>query len=406
MKKNIWYITKYAIPYKYGWSTRQFSLSEEWMKKGHNVTVICSNSNHLTNNLPSFKGKKYEETINGIQTVWLNTYRYSTAQSFGRIISWIHFEWQLLTLPKKKYAVPDIIIVSSLSILTIINGYILKKRYMAKLIFEIRDIWPLTLIDLGGYSNTNFFIKSLAWIERFGYEHADIIVGTMPNLKEHVDNVLKSNKAVHCIPQGVNPYISERYQEGLSSVKFNQYIPTDKFIIGYAGSMGKANALDVFLQSARILNERKDIHFMLLGDGDKKDELKKYASDLGNVTFIQKVNSDEVQAFLGLCDVLYAGTRDSRVYKYGISLNKLIDYMWAGKPVILSYNGVADLIEESQCGSVIEAENPQKLAGEIISFRYMNKRVLHRMGLNGRNYILKNRNFTVLANRYVELFSL
>jgi len=138
-KKNIWYISKYASPLKYGFGTRHFYLAKEFNKLGHNSIIISSNSNHLVQ-IPDFKKCYTKELIDGVETWWLKTIHYRGANSFRRMLSWIDFELKLLFMPVKKLPQPDVIICSSLSLFSIINGYIFKKRFNCRLIFEVRDI--------------------------------------------------------------------------------------------------------------------------------------------------------------------------------------------------------------------------------------------------------------------------
>jgi hypothetical protein len=167
MRKNIWYISKYACPLKYGFASRHFYLAKEFIKLGYNTMVISSDSNHLAN-FPKFKNTYTKEIIDNVETVWIRTRRYHGSSSIGRIMSWFDFELKLLRLNNKSLPSPDIIIVSSLSLLTILNGIRLKHKYDCRLIFEIRDIWPLTIIQVGGYSRWNPFVLLLSWIERRG----------------------------------------------------------------------------------------------------------------------------------------------------------------------------------------------------------------------------------------------
>src|SRR5690606_15382674 len=105
---------------------------------------------------------------------------------------------------KERLPAPNAVIVSSLSLLTIFNGVLLRRRYKCRLIFEIRDIWPLTITEVGGFSRWNPLVFGLGLIEKWGYRSADAIVGTMPNLGEHVADVLGYPRVTHCIPMGVD----------------------------------------------------------------------------------------------------------------------------------------------------------------------------------------------------------
>lgn len=402
MKKNIWYISKYATPLKYGFGSRHFYLAQEFNKLGNRTVVISSDSNHLAQ-FPNFKSVYTQESIDGVETWWIKTIKYKESASLKRILSWIDFEMKLWLMPKSKLSRPDIVIVSSLSLLTILNGYWLKKRFGCKLIFEIRDIWPLTIIEEGGFSPWNPFVMLLAWVEKFGYQNSDIIIGTMPNLSEHVKTVSDKEINCYCIPFGYDPDLynspeplPERYEE--------RYIPKNKFIIGYAGSIGRTNALDTLIKCASEMKENIHIHFLLLGDGDLLDEYKARVGELKNITFAPKVKKSQVQMVLRHCQVLYFSVEDSKVWRYGLSLNKLIDYMITGKPIIASYSGYPSMVNEAQCGVFVPAKDVPALAMAIREFEQMPKDQLESMGKRGKEWLLKNRPYDKIALEYCKLF--
>ena len=139
MTKTVWLICKYASPEKYFFGTRHFYLAEEWVKSGHDVTIFTSNSSHLTDKLPQFKEGRMLETIDGVKTIWLNVFKTKKNSSMGRILGWVHFELKVLFTSKRKFKKPDVIIASSLSILSIISGFLLSRYYKARFILEIRS---------------------------------------------------------------------------------------------------------------------------------------------------------------------------------------------------------------------------------------------------------------------------
>jgi glycosyltransferase involved in cell wall biosynthesis len=402
MKSNIWYISKYASPLKYGFGSRHFYLASEFKRLGYNPVVISSDSNHLAK-IPALQSTYSHEIIDGVDTWWIKTIKYKGSASIKRILSWIDFEMKLWFMPKKKIARPDIVIISSLSLLTILNGYLLKRHFGCKLIFEIRDIWPLTIIEEGGFNPWNPFVKLLAWVEKFGYKKSDIIVGTMPNLSEHVKEVTGQEMNCRCIPFGYNPSLYNSH-EALPEGYEERYIPKNKFIIGYAGSIGITNALDTFIECASEMKDDFQIHFLLLGDGDLLNEYKTRVMGLPNITFEPKVNKAQVQTVLSHCHVLYFSTQDSKVWQYGLSLNKMIDYMMAGKPIIASYNGYPSMINEAQCGVFIPAESIPALKQVIYEYKEMPIDQLDLIGKRGKEWLLKNRSYDKIAQDYCKLF--
>lgn len=402
MPKNIWYISKYATPLKYGFGSRHFYLAREFNRLGNSAVIISSDSNHLSK-FPEFKSVYTKEIIDGVETWWIKTIKYMGSASFKRILSWIDFELKLWLMPKDILPRPDIIIISSLSLFTILNGYSLKKQFGCKLVFEIRDIWPLTLTEEGGFGKRNPFVMFLAWVEKFGYRNSDVIVGTMPNLSEHVKEVTGLTLNCQCIPFGYTPGLYDN-PEPLPEGYEERHIPKSKFIVGYAGSIGKTNALDTFIQCATEMKDNHHVHFLLFGDGDLLNEYKLKAAMLKNISFAPKVKKAQVQSVLHHCRVLYFSIEDSRVWRYGQSLNKLIDYMCAGKPIIGSYNGYPSMLNEAQCGKFVPVKDVRALTMAIHEYEQLPREQLESIGKRGKEWLLKNRSYEKLALEYCNLF--
>jgi hypothetical protein len=150
---------------------RLFYLAREFKRNGHDVFLVTSDANHLAN-FPKAQYRFTYENIDGVRTCWIRTKKYRKTASVGRVISWLDFEWKLFRLPRRNQPRPDVVIISSLSLLSVIYGYYIKKRYGAVLIFEVRDIWPLTMTEEGGFSRWHPLVVALALIESFGYRKA------------------------------------------------------------------------------------------------------------------------------------------------------------------------------------------------------------------------------------------
>lgn len=404
MSKVIWYISKYVAPsYAAKVSARGFLILSSLAKYGNNCTLITSDSNHLVSS-PAFKGNVMSEMVDGVHVHWLKTWKYKGAKSFGRMLSWLDFECQLFRMPKKKLDKPDVVIVSSLSLLTILNGLWLRKKYRCKLIFEVRDIWPMVLIESGGVSPKNPFVFFLSWLERLGYVKADKVVGTMPNLTQHVQRVTGKEIEAACIPQGVDDGLLEDPLP-LPDEYIQEFFPKDKFIVCHAGSIGADNALETFFSCARTMKYRQDVHFLIVGDGYLKEQFQKENADLKNITFAPRVEKKQVQSVLSHVDVVYFSVNKSPLWNYGQSLNKVIDYMLSGKPVLASYTGYPSMVNEADCGLFVPAEDVDALGLAIDNLSKMTKNDLDKMGQRGREWILSNRRFDNLASQYLEVIN-
>ena len=402
MSLNIWYVSKYISPPDKGAvGDRGYLLMKELALMGHKIALITSNSNQLVVP-PKLYGNYLIQELDGMHLCWVRTIKYSVAKSLRRILSWLHFEWRLLWIPTQQLPTPDVVVVSSLSLLTVLNGLRWRIRYKCRLIFEVRDIWPLTLIEEGGYSSNNPFIKAFGHVEYLGYKYADAIVGTMPNLGEHVKQVLGYSKTTHCIPMGVDP-LTFNSPEPLPADFEASYFPLKKFVVAYVGSIGISNALETFFICANMMKEEFDIHFLVVGQGDLRESFQQKYSYLPNLTFAPRVPKEMVQSVLTRCDLLYFSVHPSRVWKYGQSLNKVVDYMMAGKPIIASYTGHPSMINEAACGTYVPAGDDEALKREIIHYFNLNKDERQVLGERGKAWLIQNRTYKKLAIDYLRI---
>lgn len=406
---RILYISKYAITPDIGQPTRQFFLSKNLAKEGHDVTLISSVSAGIKK-CPKFEGSSRRKDIEGICHILIAGPLIELGFTMKRIYSWLMFELRLFFyLPKLSDKKPDVIIVSSLSLLTFLNGVYMKRKYSAKLVIEVRDIWPLTLIEIGGFSKKNLLIKFLAWVEKFGYENADGIVGTMPLLDQHVAKISNKPFKFKCIPMGFDP----DYYEGdnialLPEIKsLIERLPKDGFFVCYAGTIGRANLVDEIVEAAKILNEyeNNNIYIVIIGNGIMKEKLVNESKNISNIIFYPGIEKKYVVPFLKSFDLLINCWKDEPIYRYGVSPNKWIDYMLSGRPILTAYGGHQSLINEANCGFFIPPNNPDLLADKILEISLMNKDELNDLGQNGLKYIIENRTFSALAKDYISFIN-
>lgn len=404
MSVNIWYVSKYGAPPGSGASGgRGYLLMKELAKMGHNVLIITSDSNLLAMP-PRLEAHYLFQEVDGMQLCWVRTMKYVVAKSVRRILSWLHFEWRLFLMPKDRLPKPDVVVVSSLSLLTILNGFWWRVRYRCRLIFEIRDIWPLTITEEGGFKPSNLFVLGLGFIERLGYKYADAIVGTMPNLGEHVTQVLGFPKVAHCIPMGLDPAMLA--PPGTLPIEYvEKYFPKGKFVVAHVGSVGITNALDTFLHCAKAMESQSNIHFLVVGDGDLRELYRAQYAHLSNLTFAPPVPKAMVQSVLARCDLLYFATHVSKVWQYGQSLNKVIDYMVSGKPVVASYTGYPSMINEAKCGTFVPAGDVPALKLEVERYARMDSKERGFIGAQGKAWLIRNRSYSKLAKEYLDIMT-
>lgn len=404
-KKSIWIINQYATtPDLDGDGHRHYYLAKEWIKKGYDVTLITSAFSHIGNKNIPLKGFFKVIDNHEIKTVLIRGYKYKNSNGFQRILSWLYFSFLLFFLPLKKITKPDVIIVSSISLLPILNVvYFFKRKFKdLKFILEIRDIWPLTLIEIGNYSPKNPLIKFLAFVEKKGYKSADHIVSLLIDAKDHISKVCPgAEKKFTWVSNGYN-IESEDYYKPLPD-EITQKIPKNKFIVGYAGALGLANAMETMIDTILELDD-DDIVLCLLGKGNEMKNLKDRAKNDKRIIFLGSVNKNQVQSFLSYCDILFFSSKNLPIYRFGIAANKTFDYMYSKKPIILSSSKHRSIIEIAKCGSLVPAQNSSALKNKIKEFYEKTDEDRKRIGLNGRVYLEENFTYEILANKYDDIF--
>ena len=399
---TVWYISKYVTPprnAKVG--ARGFFLLEELVKMGQSCVLVTSDSNHLAE-IDPMGGPYLDERCNGVQVRWVRTCKYGSARDWRRILSWLHFEWRVIRMPTAGLGRPDVVIASSLSLLSIFSGLYFRWRHGAKLVFEVRDIWPLVLVEEGGFSRWNPLVIACGIVERLAYRMADEIVGTMPNLSAHVTEVLGRPKSTQCVPMGVDPSTMQA-SEPLPAAYVASYIPRGAFIVCHAGTIGVTNALDTFFECARMMRRNRDVRFLVVGDGYMKAHYQAATADLENVVFAPRIPKSMVQSLLAEVDVVYFAAHPSRVLRFGQSLNKVIDYMLSGKPIVASYSGFPSMVNEAACGTFVPANDATALAEELRRLAASNGEERAQVGSRGRRWLLENRQYRDLARHYLQI---
>ena len=400
MKNNIWIINQYCGSKVHGMNFRSWYFAKEFKKKGHHPHIISASYSHLFYKLPVTKGKFTLENVDGIPFTWVKVSKYKGSQSIGRVLVMIQFMLNLFLLPKKKLQDPDVIIVSSLSPLPIINAYLWSIKYKAKLIFEVRDIWPLSLIEIGGFSKLNPLVLFFGWFEKFAYKKADKVISLLPNAKPHmVSKGMEKDKFVH-IPNGFNVEEMKKSKELDKSI--SNLIPKNKFIVGYTGSLGASNAMEYLIEASNLLENNENIHFVIFGKGQHLEKLKNNAKN--NVSFLGQIDKSQIQSAISFFDVCYIGWHNHSLYRFGISPNKIFDYMYAGKPIIHSVNTTNDFVEIADAGISIPPENPKEIANIVIEISKIEDKKLKEWGKNGKKYVEENHTFSHLTELLISTF--
>ena len=176
---------------------------------------------------------------------------------------------------------------------------------------------------------------------------------------------------------------------------------TGLFTVMYAGNHGLGNGLENIVKCAEILNNAgySRIIFRLIGDGPQKEYLRRTAveKNLSNIRFEDPVPKKDIPTVLQQADAFVMLMKDSPVFKWGISPNKLYDYLYAARPIVFAVNAYNNPVEEAKAGITVPPEDPQKLSEAVIKLYNMSYDERMQMGLNGQKYVLENHDFTALG---------
>lgn len=405
---NILIINHYAGSPILGMEFRPYYLAREWIKLGHHVTIIAADFSHLRSTQPKVDFDLQSETTDGISYIWLKTVKYKSS-NLKRGLNIISFTIKLL-INRKNIIIatnPEIVIASSTYPLDIYPAYFIARKNKAKLVFELHDLWPLTPKIIGNYSKYNPFIWFLQKAENFSCRKSHCYISLLGNAKSYlIKHGLKSEKFFH-VPNGfskddldlMDMQIPKEHEELLIEIR-----AVYKIIIGYTGGITPSDGLITFIRASRYFTEKNDIAFILVGEGPYKSELIELvkASCYKNVYFLSRVSKSQIPRLLSKFDILYAGGFKSHLHSYGTSLNKIADYMLAGKPIIFALNEPNSIIAKVGCGFQISAENEAELVKTInyLSERSCEERIT--MGKKGRDYALEELNYTSLAKRFLD----
>lgn len=400
---NIWIFNHYAHPPDVPGGTRHYDLGQQLVKRGHRVTIFASSFHHYLRREIRLQPKEdwKIDDVNGVKFAWIRTPPYQR-NDLRRVWNMISFALRVLRLGYElapEISKPDVVIGSSPHLLTPLVAYRVARHHKAPFVMEVRDLWPQTIIDMGGLSTRHPITKVLQMLERFLYHRAVKIITLLPLAHEYITDCGIPREKIVWIPNGVD---LARFQ-GLESKSYSD----DSFTVMYLGAHGLANALDVLIRAAKVVQDRGfyEIKFVLVGDGPEKPRLITLAKELGvrNVEFRLPVPKNEVPHILRTADATVFILHDIPLYKYGISLNKLFDYLAAGKPLVLAGSPSNNPVKEARCGLTVPPRDPATLAEAIITLYKMPREERETMGLRGRRYVEEHYSVERLVDRLEEV---
>lgn len=405
---NILLINHYAGSPEMGMEFRPYYFAREWIKMGHRVDIIAADYSHLRRINPDVSKDFQEEMIDGIHYHWIRTGEYEgngakRAVTMAKFITklWLHTGKIIREMD------PDVVICSSTYPLDTYVGQRIRRKSgkKVKLIHEVHDMWPATLIEIGGMSENNPFVVAMQIGENSAYKHSDKVVSLLPNAEPYMREHGLAEGKFKCIPNGIvleeweNPEeIPEEHRTAFEKLKAQ-----GKFIVGYFGGHALSNALDSIIDTAETIDD-EDVHFILVGDGVEKKRLMKRVEDLRltNVTFLPPVNKKSIPKLCESFDCVYMCGLDSPLYRFGVCPNKMFDIMASGKPGICAL-GVKSYFSEYGCGFDVESTDIPGICSLIERLKTCTPVELEKISELGHKASREKFNYSKLSEEFLSI---
>ena len=393
MKTNIWIMNHYASGMYFDHGGRHYNFAKYLRRAGYKPVVFGANSKHG-------KAERFFETdalweehfAEEIDTpfVFVRARTY-TGNGKQRVLNMIDF-YRNVKKAAKEYAAqhgrPDVIFASSVHPLTLVAGIQLAKQFGVKCVCEVRDLWPESIVSFGIAGPHNPAVLALRRLEKWIYKKADALVFTMEGAYDYImeqgwENEIPRSKVYH-INNGVD-LESFDYNKEHFRIEDPDLDDPDTFKVVYTGSIRKANGLGILVDAAKAIRDPRS-KILVWGEGDEREELTRRVEEEGltNIIFKGKVEKKYVPAIVSRADLNLIHWGEVHMIQYGVSYNKLFDYMAAGRPIFSTVRPGYSIWEKYDCGRDTEDSRPEPLAHELGKMAALPPEELSRLGRNAR----------------------
>lgn len=413
--KTLWIIDHYSSEPKFGGISRQYDFANELTERGYNVVVISSLFSHFTHSY--IKEDAFVSKIKkNFHYVYLKTTPYTENNSMPRLKNMISFHSEVTKYMNKiaeEFGEPDVVNGCSVHPFAWTAAYRVSKKFNARYVVEVRDLWPEVWVLSGKKSRSNPMVVGLGLLEKWVYKKADKIIYSMSKGDEYISGQLGIPKEktkligqpMDCIRFDYNA--TNNYD--LIPEQIREFM-TDSFVCTFAGYYMSYEGVYTMLEAAKILQDRNfPIKMVFVGSGEEKEGMVKFIqkNNLTNVHIGDRISKEAIPALLKNSDIVMAHLAEKghkEAYKYGVSKNKINEYLYSGAVTLYGFHDRQDVVATSNAGYIFNPFDTKDLANHIIEVYNMNFSKRNRMGENGRNYIINNHSSGILADRLEAVF--
>lgn len=379
-------------------------FARELIRQGFEVEVVTGFPNYPGGKIyPGYSLKWLQrELIDGVQVTRVPLYPSHDQGAVGRVLNYVSFAASSLFYGLFAAKRPDVIYAYHPPLTVGITAVLIRLFRRVPVVYDIQDMWPDTLRATGMFSNEkalNVVSRVCDWV----YRRADQLVVLSPGFKRLlIERGVPADKI-----EVIYNWCAEDSLTAPQGVVPAAFFGQDKFLILFAGNMGKAQALDAVLRAAELLQQQApDLTFVFLGGGVEVRRLQQLVADesISNVTFLPPVPMTEVGNYLNAADALLVHLKKDPLFTITIP-SKTQAYMAVGKPILMAVDGdAADLVRDSGCGQIAESENPQAIADAALSLMQAGSDERNAMGINSRRFYQEKLSLSVGAGRFGQIF--
>lgn len=393
-------VTQIFLPEMGAQANRLYPFVRQFVAAGHKVFVATGMPNYPHGNIfPDYAGKYFfREDIEGanvLRTIYFTAPR--NKSKLTQMLSYLSF------IPAAFYSglragKVDIVLVTSPPIFSVIPAIVLAKLRGAKLVLDIRDLWPDEIVACGAARQDSLPIKAMGVIERWGYGASSLLSCTTRSFIETVVGRGVSPGKAMLIPNGADLELFRPLTPDNALVR--EYPFGNRFVVMYSGLLGIKHGLEVILEAAQLLRGEKNIVFFLLGRGAREAALACRAQEMGldNIIFGGERGVKDIPHLLARADVCLSALLPD-AYLEKIITVKVFEYLACQKPVVASLAGeTARVLQDSGGGMVVPPGDPRALAEAILSL-YRDPARCALMGQRGRRYVEENYSRSMWARR-------
>ncbi len=399
---RILFLCQYFPPEMGAPAARTFEHARNWVKAGHDVTVVCGKPNHPDGVVPpKYRGPLlYRENMEGIDVLRCWLYATPNRGVFKRSIAFLTFMLSAMFFGSFASGKSDVVVATSPQLLCALAGYVVSVLKRKPFVFEVRDLWPKQIIDLGAVRNP-IIIGLLTWAEMFLYRRAKAIVTVSPATADEIAARGIPRDKLFTVTNGIN----ERFfaPRGRLGPLRDTYGWNDDIVVMYIGTHGLSQGLTTIIETAEMLQDREDIRFVFAGQGAEREMLMEmvHAKKLRNVQFLPMQTKEKMPEFYAAADICLVPLKKRDYFLYNIP-SKMFEIMACARPIILGVEGQSlEILNEASAGVAVDPENARAYADAIRKLAD-DPELRASYGKNGCEYVLRHYTRKQKAEQYLE----